>query len=61
MLSLNVPDKYAMERMGHASNITLKTIYQHTFTEKQIEVSHTINQYMDTIMQHEMQHKKNTP
>ena len=61
MLSLNIPDKYAMERMGHATNTILKTVYQHTFTDKQIEVSHTINHYIDTIMQHEMQHKKNTP
>ena len=61
MLSLNIPDKYAMERMGHATNTMLKTIYQHTFTEKQIEVSHTINHYIDTIVQHEMQHKKINP
>ncbi len=61
MLSLNIPDKYTMERMGHATNTMLKTIYQHTFTEKQIEVSHTINHYIDTIVQHEMQHKKINP
>lgn len=61
MLSLNIPDKYAMERMGHATNTMLKTVYQHTFTQKQIEVSNTINHYIDTIMQHEMQHKKNSP
>ena len=57
MLSLNIPDKYAMERMGHATNTMLKTVYQHTFTQKQIEVSNTINHYIDTIMQH----KKNNP
>ncbi len=61
MLSLNIPDKYAMERMGHATNTMLKTVYQHTFTQKQIEVSNTINHYIDTIMQHEIQHKKNNP
>lgn len=30
MLALNIPDKYAMERMGHATNNMLKTVYQHT-------------------------------
>lgn len=58
MLALNIPDKYAMERMGHASNTMLKTVYQHTIDSKKKEISITINNYFDEIMQHEMQHKK---
>lgn len=45
MLALGVPDKYAMERMGHATNNMLKTVYQHTLTSKQIEVSNMVDNY----------------
>lgn len=45
MLALGVPDKYAMERMGHATNNMLKTVYQHTIKEKQIEVANAVNNY----------------
>lgn len=47
MLAIGVPDKYAMERMGHATNNMLKTVYQHTMQEKQDEVSTAINQYFE--------------
>ena len=39
MLLLNVPDKYAMERMGHASTNMLKNVYQHTMRSKSEEVA----------------------
>lgn len=45
MLALGVPDKYAMERMGHASNNMLKTVYQHTMKDKQEEVSEIVDNY----------------
>lgn len=45
MLALNVPDKYAMERMGHATNNMLKTVYQHTMKSKQHEVSSLVDEY----------------
>lgn len=45
MLALGVPDKYAMERMGHASNNMLKTVYQHTMKDKQDEVADLLDQY----------------
>lgn len=57
MLSLNVPDKYAMQRMGHSTPNMLKTVYQHLIDEKNNEVTDTINSFFDT-MQHEMQHEK---
>lgn len=45
MLALNIPDKYAMERMGHATNNMLKTVYQHTMKDKQAEVADVVDNY----------------
>lgn len=45
MLAMGVPDKYAMERMGHASTNMLKNVYQHTMTEKSEEVAEAIDDY----------------
>ncbi len=56
MLALGIPDKYAMERGGWASNNTLKSVYQHTFTGERQEVDHRIDDYFINIMQYEMQH-----
>ena len=50
MLALNIPDKYAMERMGHATNNMLKTVYQHTITEKQEEVSKTVDDHFEALL-----------
>lgn len=50
MLALNIPDKYAMERMGHSSNNMLKTVYQHTMTEKQREVGKSVDDYFSKIL-----------
>lgn len=47
MLALNIPDKYAMERMGHATNNMLKTVYQHTMQEKQEAVSEIVDSYFE--------------
>lgn len=43
MLALGVPDKYAMERMGHSSTNMLKTVYQHTMKSKSEEVANKID------------------
>lgn len=50
MLALNVPDKYAMRRMGHATNNMLKTVYQHTMSEKELEVNAAVDGYFEKIM-----------
>ncbi len=55
MLSLGVPDKYAMARMGHATPNMLKNVYQHLMDDTDREMSLVINQYFDA-MQHTMQH-----
>lgn len=56
MLSLGVPDKYAMARMGHSTPNMLKNVYQHLMDDKDKEISDTINQFFND-MQHDMQHK----
>ena len=45
MLLLGIPDKYAMERMGHATNNMLKTVYQHTFDSEQSGISSKLNDF----------------
>jgi integrase len=46
MLMNNVPDKYAMKRMGHATDNMLKNVYQHIIDKKDMEVTETINNYL---------------
>lgn len=48
LLALNVPDKYAMEIMGHATSSTLKQIYQHTMDEKRREVAKKMTSYFSS-------------
>jgi Integrase len=48
MLALNIPDKYAMQIMGHSTNNMLKTVYQHTTATKMDDVYEQINQHLNT-------------
>ena len=45
MLIAGVPNKYAMERMGHATENMLKTVYQHTYKSKQEEYDVKLNDF----------------
>lgn len=47
MLALNVPNKYAMERMGHATDNMLKAVYQHVMQDKQKEISDQISAFFN--------------
>ncbi len=47
MLKLAIPDKYAMERMGHASNQMLKRVYQHTFDDEQRVASEKMQAFIN--------------
>lgn len=58
MLALNVPDKYAMERGGWATNNTMKNIYQHTFNNEKEIVDNLVNSYFEKALSHELSHKK---
>jgi len=49
MLSLNIPDKYAMERGGWSSNKTMKDIYQHTMDDGKQQAAAAIDQYFDKL------------
>ena len=53
MLLLGVPDKYAMERGGWATNSTLKNVYQHTFSEERQRVDDAINNYFEKALNEE--------
>lgn len=50
MLALNIPDKYAQQRGGWASNSTLKRVYQHTMVQQRATVDKTIDQFYETLL-----------
>ncbi len=50
MLALGVPDKYAMERMGHATPNMLKTTYQHTMRTRQEQIADQVDNYFTQIL-----------
>lgn len=58
MLMLNVPDKYAMERMGHASTNMLKNVYQHTIKTKSDEVAQIIDNFFEERLHTNLHTKK---
>ena len=49
MLALGIPDKYSMKRMGHATNNMLKTTYQHTIREKELQFDEKINSEFENL------------
>ena len=44
--ALGIPDKYSMKRMGHATDNMLKTVYQHTLSDKEDIFAKTIDAHM---------------
>lgn len=56
MLALGIPDKYAMERGGWATNYTMKNVYQHTMSEQRLEVDRKINSFFEDFISHEISH-----
>ena len=50
MLMLRIPDKYAMERGGWATEYTMKNVYQHTFESETNEYENQVNNYMDNLL-----------
>lgn len=45
MLALGIPDKYAMQRTGHATSNMLKIAYPRNMPEKEIKTVDKLNQY----------------
>ena len=52
MLASGIPNKYAMQRMGHATENMLQRVYQHTISEKEQEITDQINQYLSNTFSH---------
>lgn len=50
MLSLGIPDKYAMERGGWSSPHIMKSVYQHTFSAEREAVDDKIDNYFYDIL-----------
>ncbi|NLB91300.1 MAG: site-specific integrase [Clostridiales bacterium] len=48
MLSLGVPDKYAMQQMGHGTTNMLKTVYQHIMSDKKAEIETQITDHFSS-------------
>lgn len=49
MLAEGIPDKYSMRRMGHATNNMLKTTYQHTIKEKELEYDDVVDRCFERL------------
>lgn len=47
MLALGVPNRYAQERMGHATDNMLKTVYQHTMAAEQLAIAQKVDNYFE--------------
>lgn len=50
MLAQGVPNKYAQQRMGHATDNMLKTVYQHTMDEEMKKFSAKIDNYFESLL-----------
>lgn len=50
MLKLGNPDKYAMQRMGHATSNMLKTVYQHTMKEEEVQTACKVDAYFEELL-----------
>ena len=54
MLALGVPNKYSQERLGHATDNMLQTVYQHTMTARQLAVAAKLDDYFTSKLQTEL-------
>ena len=59
MLALGIPDKYAMERGGWSTPSTLKSVYQHTFTEERKKVDEQIDGFFNALLNEESSPQNN--
>lgn len=50
MLMLGIPDKYAMERGGWATDNILKSVYQQTLSAERIKVDAKVDDYFNSIV-----------
>ena len=52
MLALGIPDKYAQERMGHATDNMLQQVYQHTLHSQRAKIDEKVDAYFTEILLH---------
>lgn len=50
MLASGIPSTYSKQRMGHATDHMLKTVYYHTIKEEEVAYDAKIEQYLEDIM-----------
>ena len=50
MLASGIPSTYSKQRMGHATDHMLKTVYYHTIKEEEVAYDAKIEQYLEEIM-----------
>lgn len=50
MMANGIPDKYAIERMGHSTTAILRSVYQHTESSKRNEVDIVMNNCIDSFL-----------
>lgn len=60
MLALGVPNKYAQERMGHATDNMLKTVYQHTMSAEQAAIAEKVDNYFIQKLRTDLRTKGNS-
>ena len=60
MLALGIPDKYAMELIGHSTPDMLKRVYQHTMANKRQEVAESINNFYNQAIKNAVSSGKDT-
>lgn len=51
LLAMGVPNKYAQERLGHATDNMLKTVYQHTMQNKRQELDGKLDDYFENFFE----------
>lgn len=59
MLALNIPNKYAAERMGHATDYMLQQVYQRTMNAKSIQFGVQVNKHFASTISHDLSHGSN--
>lgn len=50
MLALNVPNKYAMRRMGHSTPQMTERVYQHVFTSVDERFTRAIDEHTAALL-----------
>ena len=54
MLAMNIPNKYAAARMGHATDEMLKNVYQHIMEHKKTQTDNQMTEYFDNFLNRNM-------